>query len=394
MGEHNHRRVSRRDSKPRSRAAGRRRSVGGAQDVRRHAHAEANGVGSRLNAVASATAASSSDARTGSLGRSRAELRRAQARRRRTRQVLLAVAVVALLLVVGVLGWGAWKYNRIAKNLTPSNTEDLEAVRTVVDPVVEKNDPLYFLILGADRRPGQTRARSDTVMIARVDPVTGSVSMLSIPRDMRVEIEGHGLDKLTHANAYGGPALAVKTVKAFTGLPINHYLEVDFEGFVSIVKIIGGVTIDVDVPINDPHGSDTGGVSNVTYIPAGRQTLNAEQALTFVRSRAFPDGDFTRIRHQQQFLIALMKQTLRRENLTRLPAIAEAAAEHIETDMKPAELLDLVQRLKGTSAGSIKAFTAPGTPGNIGGVSYVLPDTEACAVLFQQFRDGTAEPKK
>ena len=117
------------------------------------------------------------------------------------------------------------------------------------------------------------------------------------------------MDKITHANVYGGPALAIQTVKDFTGLPINHYMEVDFEGFVKLVDIVGGVTVKLDRPINDKKGaSSSGGVSNVTYIPAGKQTLNGQQALTFVRSRKFLDGDFTRIKHQQQFMIALLKK--------------------------------------------------------------------------------------
>lgn len=317
---------------------------------------------------------------------------RIHGRRPSLKAVLAVSALVSLALVVGVFIWGALKYSSVATKLAPANIEDLNEVRGVLDADArDAGDPRYILLLGADRRPGQSRARSDTILVVRIDSADDSLSMLSIPRDTRVPVDGHGLDKITHANAYGGPALAVKTVKEYTGLPIHHYLEVDFEGFTRIVNLVGGVTVTVDEPINDVHGSDTGGVSDVTYIPAGQQTLTAEQALTFVRTRAYAEGDFKRIENQQRFLTALMKQTMRGDNISRLPQIAEVAADSVETDMSVRQLLGFAQVLRNLSDGDIRGFTAPGTPGRISGVSYVIPDEEASRRLFEQFRMGTAE---
>lgn len=304
------------------------------------------------------------------------------------------LATVLVLVLAGVV-WGAVIYASLSDQLKPADPADQEAVAEVVDSVPSdagsdaESEPLYILILGADARPGQTRARSDTILLARIDLSDQTVSMLSFPRDSRVPVEGHGLDKITHANAFGGPALVIKTVQAYTGLPVNHYVELNFEGFVAAVDAVGGVTVNVERAINDRNGATTGGVSDVTYIPAGVQTLNAEQALTFVRSRAYPDGDFTRIKNQQKFLIAFAKQALAAENLTRLPGVADEVAGNITTDMSIPQLLSLAMDLKGLDDEDIVGYTVPGGTAMIDGVSYVVPDEEAARELFEAFRAGT-----
>jgi len=307
------------------------------------------------------------------------------------RDRLAIVGVVLLLFVLTVAVFATYRYVRIANKIKPVGSADRTAVEEALDPVEDlpRDVPIYILILGADARPGQTRARSDTIILARVDRTEKSVLMLSIPRDSRVPVAGHGLDKIAHANAYGGPALAIATVKNYTGLPVNHFVELDFEGFASIVDAVGGVVVTVDQEINDANGSNTGGVSSVTHIAAGRQRLNAEQALTFVRSRAYARGDFTRIKNQQKFLIALATQSLQPKNLGRLPSIAEAAAENIQTDMTIPELLSIASSLRGMSENATRGITVPGGTGTINGVSYVIPDEAKARTLFEQFRAGT-----
>jgi len=304
------------------------------------------------------------------------------------------LATVLVLLLAGVV-WGVVIYASLSDQIEPADPADQEAVAEVVDSIRsdagpdEESAPLYILILGADARPGQTRARSDTILLARVDMSDRTVSMLSFPRDSRVPIEGHGLDKITHANAFGGPALVIKTVQAYTGLPVNHYVELNFEGFVTAVDALGGVTVNVERAINDRNGAATGGVSDVTYIPAGVQTLNAEQALTFVRSRAYPDGDFTRIKNQQKFLIAFTKQALAMEDLTGLLTVADEVAPNITTDMSIPQLMSLARDMKGLDDEDIVGYTVPGSTAMIDGVSYVIPDEAAAQALFEAFREGT-----
>jgi LCP family protein required for cell wall assembly len=274
--------------------------------------------------------------------------------------------------------------------MEPATPGDLEAVAAATDPVVKPpgrapHPPLYILLLGADARPGQTRSRSDTILLARVDASSKSIRMLSFPRDSRIPIPGYGMDKITHANAFGGPALVIQAVKEYSGLPIHHYIEMNLEGFVEIVDTVGGVQVTLDQPIDDQAGDVGHGLSDVTQIPAGTQVLNAEQALTFVRSRHYPDGDFTRIRNQQKFLVAFAKQTLKSENIGRLPSIAEAVADNIDTDMTIPRMLRLATSFKDIRDSDIAGYTVPGTPAMIGGVSYVIPDGLAAHDIFAEF---------
>lgn len=256
----------------------------------------------------------------------------------------------------------------MSEGLKPADRAERNAIKLEVDPVAPAKDaePVYILILGSDALSGPTRARSDTMMLARLDGANRTVSLLSIPRDSRVPVQGHGLDKISHANAYGGPALAIKTVKDYTGLPVNHYLELDFTGFAAIVDAVGGVAVHV----------------------GGAKTLDSEAALAFVRSRAYSDGDFTRIENQQTFLIAFIRQALASENRFRLPSIAQRVADNMTTDMSILRLLVMASEFRDLTDGDITRATMPGSTATINGVSYVIPDEAKARVLFEQFRAG------
>ena len=329
-------------------------------------------------------------ARAARARKTRTDRHAARAARKRRRHRIMAV--VTLLAVAATAGYVYYRYDRIADMLGPSMPGDREAVAEVADPVGGNNGPgapLYVLILGSDARPGETRARSDTIILARVDSTNREITMLSLPRDSRVEIPGYGLDKITHANLYGGPALVMQTVKNLTGLPVNHYAELDFEGFVALVDAVGGVEITLEEALYDRHTGIAGGLPGVTYIPAGTQRLNSAQALAFVRSRAYPDGDFTRVKNQQKFLVAFVRQVLRGENITRLPSIAEAMADNVETSMRIPEVLALAQDFKDLSEQNMRGYSVPATTAMIGGVSYVILEEPAASVLYREFGEGT-----
>ena len=168
-----------------------------------------------------------------------------------------------------------------------------------------------WLIVGSDSRadltPAQRKAlatgdaagsRTDTIMIVH----TGSkkTTLLSLPRDTYVPIDGHGKNKLNAAFAFGGASLLVRTVEEVTGLHIDHYAEIGFGGFASMVDAVGGVRICVAQAMNDGNAG--------LNIPAGCQTLNGAEALGYVRSRKFATGDLERVQHQRQFLAALLSK--------------------------------------------------------------------------------------
>ncbi|TDB38777.1 MAG: LytR family transcriptional regulator [Actinobacteria bacterium] len=303
------------------------------------------------------------------------------------RAVLVAVTVIALL-VVGVAAYAFLTMRSIDKTIKAGVGSNSQTVAALTKPVPKQ--PFTILLMGSDARPEEEAARADTIIVARVDPQTKQVSMLSIPRDTRVEIPGHGTSKINAANFYGGaeggPALMIKTVEGFLGIKINHYMEVNFIGFQKAVDALGGVWIDVDTTIDDPKAASHSPHPEAQHIEKGYQLLSGEYALTYVRSRAFPDADFTRMKHQQTFFKALAEQSSRLENLPKLPAIAREVAKYTATDMSVGEMIDIIMAIKGIKATDLQTATIPGTWKS----PYVWTDEEEKARLVTAFSAGRA----
>jgi polyisoprenyl-teichoic acid--peptidoglycan teichoic acid transferase len=163
-------------------------------------------------------------------------------------------------------------------------------------------EPQTLMLLGSDKRPKNSPdpqaegARSDTIMLVRLDPSKKAIALMSLPRDLRVTIPGHGIAKLNGAYDLGGPKLTLETVKHLTGLQINHVVNVDFRGFWAAVDAIGCVYADID----RRYYNDTPGFAYINIEP-GYQHLCGRQALQYVRYR-HEDNDIVRSARQQDFL--------------------------------------------------------------------------------------------
>src|SRR5690349_1685290 len=176
---------------------------------------------------------------------------------------------------------------------------------------VTSGSPQTILIAGSDRRHGDTklgiRPRSDTILLIRIDPGKG-VALMSIPRDLKVDIPGHGTNKINAAYSLGGPKLTIKTVKQLTGLAINHYVDVSFHGFSEGVNALGCVYVDVDRRyFNDNAGLGYGQNYAVINVEPGYQKLCGSKALDYVRYR-HTDNDLVRSARQQDFLRQMRSQ--------------------------------------------------------------------------------------
>ena len=207
---------------------------------------------------------------------------------------LLIVASMATATAVSILVY----LTDIAKGL---GGLDLAAQLDAIDEEAQN-----FLIIGSDVRPGQSsKGLSDTTMLLRVDPDRQQITQLSIPRDLKVNIPGHGVDRFNAAYSYGGPGLTLKVVKQITGdrIPINHVVNVDFNGFADAVDAIGCVYMDVDRHyFNDNSTAATLGEQYAEIdIQAGYQRLCGLKALQYVRYR-HEDNDIVRAARQQGFL--------------------------------------------------------------------------------------------
>jgi LCP family protein required for cell wall assembly len=230
-----------------------------------------------------------------------------------------------------------------------------------------------YLLVGSDSRAGTgseydssgpvTGERSDTTMLAHLD-TNGTTTLVSFPRDTVVSIPRHGRNKLNAAISIGGPQLLIQTLERLTDIRIDHFVSIDLAGFKAMTDAIGGVTVCV-APL--PGGSTSNLHDNYSRWSGhlGENTLDGEQALAFVRQRyGLPDGDFDRIRRQQQFISAVFRKASAGGVLTsptHLDALLGAAASSLTVDQGTSinDLRRLATRLRGMSASSISFETIP-----------------------------------
>ncbi len=216
-------------------------------------------------------------------------------------------------------------------------------------PAWPGGDRLNVLVMGIDQRPGSSLpGLADVIMIASVDPVQSKALLISIPRDLWVEIPGHGEGRINSAYAYGeldgtegaGPGLMKRTIEHNLGVSVDYYGKLDFECFRRIIDILGGITIDVPDPIRDDRYPDNQYAYMKIYIPAGRQHMNGETALQYVRAR-HQSSDFSRMRRQQQVLLAVRDKVLRLDIIASLPELIPLLGSTFSTDLRLDHLLGL-----------------------------------------------------
>jgi LCP family protein required for cell wall assembly len=208
--------------------------------------------------------------------------------------------LVAAIAIAGVTAW--FVYDRLEKVTQITNDPDLQkAAGHLVLPTA--GQPVTVLVLGYDHRSWEKdqTSRSDTLLLMRLDPKRKSLTVLSLPRDMKVPIPGHGTTKINAAYSYGGATLALETVRQVLNIPINYLITVNFTGFRRVVTDVGGVYVDVERRYFNQNGQPGSGDYTNIDLKAGYQELNGPQALAYVRYR-HDDSDIYRLARQQAFL--------------------------------------------------------------------------------------------
>ncbi|MBO8168493.1 MAG: LCP family protein [Thermoanaerobacteraceae bacterium] len=229
---------------------------------------------------------------------------------------------------------------------------------------VPEMDKMNILVLGIDSRNDDFRGRTDTIIVASVDPNNGKINMVSIPRDTRVKIKG-SWDKVNAAYVYGGVELAREVVEDLLDINIDNYAVIDFKGFVRLVDIVGG--IEVDVPVNmyyPPEGIN---------LKKGRQKLDGEDALAYSRFRGTVEGDIGRARRQQQVIKLLLDELLQAKNILKAPQLIDTVRENVETDISVAAMAKLVKIAQHLDSTTVNAIVLEGTSKKIDGLWYYLP---------------------
>ena len=252
-------------------------------------------------------------------------------KRRRMRWGRLFVLLVVLAVVLTSVFWGSvWVYTNII------HAPEKKVV--AADPEIEKDEKLNqrinVLLLGID--DGDSEAddsepkRTDAMIIASFDPVDHKISLLSLPRDTMVLLPGHTqYEKLNSAYTYGGVAMAKQTIANLLRIPIHYYALANWQGFIEIINLIGGVDLYVD---RDMHYEDP--YANLKIdIKHGYQHLDGEKSGQYVRFRSDELGDIGRVQRQQKFLKALSLQMFSVKNIAKIPKIVATAKKYLETDM-------------------------------------------------------------
>ncbi len=256
--------------------------------------------------------------------------------------------------------------------------------------LIKGRDKSTVLIMGVDIRKGDT-GRSDTMMVATVDPKFDRASIMSIPRDTRVRIYGYGFDKINAAFAYGGEPLAEKTVENFLGVDIDHYIIVDVKSFVKIIDAIGGIDINVEKRMKYEDPWDDNGGLYINIFP-GRQHMDGKKAVTYVRYRD-SEGDIGRIERQQKFIQACMDKVMSPSFIPRIPAVIREVADAIDTDMTVRQLMELAGALKAAKDNWLETDMVPGYPLYIDNISYWIPYVDELQYSMARLLDVSVDSK-
>lgn len=232
-------------------------------------------------------------------------------------------------------------------------------------------DKTTVMIMGVDERKDDV-GRSDTLMLATVDPKKKSASLLSIPRDTRVHVPGYGYDKINVAYSLGGHNLTQDTVEEFLDTPVDHYVLIKVPAFKRIIDAIGGVDIDVEKRMEYVDEWDDDGGLVIDLYP-GPQHMDGATAITYVRYRD-EEGDIGRIERQQKFMKAVMDQVMSPSIIPRLPNIIREVMGSVETDLSFRQCLELAGALKEAQSNGLKTKMVSGRPVYIDEISYWIPD--------------------
>ena len=323
-----------------------------------------------------------------------------KARRTWPQRLLISLNICLIMVSLVTAGGVAYFYGKVrsigrvelGNALTPldkSGPSAAENILIVGTDSGEGLDPTDPVLIG---RPGGLR--SDTIMVLRLDPASDRAQLLSLPRDLYVPIAGlRGSDRINSA-IQGGPKRLIDTIKNDFGIPINHYIEMNFFAFRGVVAAIDGVPIYFTTPVRDTK-------TGLDVPEAGCVTLDGVQALAFARSRAYqyfqngrwqtdPTGDLGRISRQQEFIRKVIRRAI--DKGARNPAVlndlinAGTSALHLDPTITPADLIDIGNRFKDFNPDTLETYSVPVAGANKGGGSVLLMKAAEAEPILSIFR--------
>lgn len=325
------------------------------------------------------------DARAGISSRREAEARQAAGARRAGRRLVTPKRVLACLLAA-ILAFSVLLTVRLGSGIS------LET-RSALSPVFP-GQPFYMLLVGTDKseervEDGSTGGtfRTDSIILARVDPIAAKLTLVSIQRDTLVDLGGsYGQQKINAAYTYGGAPLLISAVSDLAGVKISHYAEIDFDSFTSVVDTLGGIDVNVPIDIDDDLAD--------VHLSAGEQTIDGADALGLCRARhaydQYGSGDYYRTSNQRMVLGAILKKALSGNPLL-LFAVLNTASESVSTDLTGIELMLLGARFVGFDMSkNLYSGLEPTSGVYEGGVWYEKVNEDAWKTMMSRVDQGLA----
>ncbi|WP_084676289.1 LCP family glycopolymer transferase [Carnobacterium pleistocenium] len=305
------------------------------------------------------------------MSQSRFEMRKPRKRPKKKRKGLKIFLIIALVLFI-VLGLFVWKIYSDVAGTTEKIYKDVEKEEVRDSSVdISKKDPFSILLLGVDTGDlGRTeQGRSDTMMVLTVNPNTDTTTIISIPRDTRTEIVGHGTtDKINHAYAFGGTSMSVNTVQNMLDIPIDHYVQVNMQGLQDVVNAVGGVQVTSPLTFSSEGYNFTEGVT---------ASLDGEAALAYSRMRYDdPNGDNGRQERQRQVIQATVEKVASLSTISNYQDILGSLENNMQTSLEFDDMVKLFNNYR-SAAGNIQQDQLVATGSMIDGIYYgIVPDEE------------------
>ncbi|WP_404429403.1 LytR family transcriptional regulator [Sutcliffiella horikoshii] len=289
-------------------------------------------------------------------------------------KVLISLLILSTI-GVGIFAFSVYKSleNAASSMHTPLDRTNSDKRPKQVD--FKQQDPLSFLILGVDERPGD-KGRSDSMIVLTVNPNDKSMQMVSIPRDTRTEIIGKGFeDKINHAYAFGGPEMSIATVENFLNIPIDYFVQVNMESFKDIVDAVGGVTVDNKLEFSQ----------NGHQFPLGEIELNGEEALSFSRMRSI-DSDFGRQQRQRDVIQGVINKGANISSVTKIDDILHILGNNVRTNLTFDEMVEIQSNYK-AARHNLSQHQLTGSGTRIDNIYYLIVAEEDRMNLSNQLRE-------
>jgi len=253
----------------------------------------------------------------------------------------------------------------------------------------EFKNRVSVLLIGADQRPEQKKFSTDTIILASVDPKTERTSLLSIPRDTRVFLKGHGYVKINEIVSLTDLSTLQKTVGELTGEKVSGYVQTNFQGFKKIIDTLGGITVNVEKNMYYETGDDEDGYINLRK---GEQRLNGSKALQYARFRHDALADISRTARQQVVLKAVAKEMFRLSTIPKLPFLVPQVMDAVNTNLSSKDIFTLSKVAVGFDSAKVVSQTLPGSFLDVDGVSYWKADpVEVKKVVANLFQGKTTD---